>query len=391
MLTQRLPYAPDRGDRIRAYHLMRTLAAGAEVHLVSLVHDTAEAARASELTGIAASVRVAPTPRLRNLAGAALALPTGRPLTHLLLDSPELAPAIADAVSRVDPEVVLAYGSGMMRLAMQPPLSGLPCVLDMVDADSAKWSALAAASPPPMRWIYEREARTLARFERAAMKHAHATLVVNERERALLRALDGGAPIHVAGNGIDIDAFARRGPPATRRRIVFCGVMNYTPNVQGAEFLATEVWPLVRAAHPDADLAIVGASPSPAVRRLADPRKGIEVTGTVPDVRPWLWESAAAAAPLHTARGIQNKVLEAIAAGLPSVVTSAVADGLPAEVLPACLVADTATRFAAGLSELLSVPSSERHRLASSAALSGLTWEERLREVPELLADALRA
>ncbi len=122
--------------------------------------------------------------------------------------------------------------------------------------------------------------------------------------------------------------------------------MSYPPNAEAAEWLAREVWPRVRASHPAATLALVGSDPPPAIRRLADSDPLIEVTGHVPDVKPWLWESAVAAAPLRVARGIQNKVLEAVAAGLPCIVSSEVYDGLPEEIRPACEVADSAERCA---------------------------------------------
>jgi len=388
-LTHRLPYAPNRGDRLRAYQLLRTLAAsGAEVDLISLAHDAEEASHAADLNGLAASVHVARVPRLRNLTRGAFLLPSQRPLTHALLDAPDITDVIARVRRDRQPDVVLAYCSGMARFALEPALADLPCVVDMVDADSAKWAALAETTPWPKRYVYTREARCLSRFEARAMQHASATLVVNAREREILRRLTPDARILIVENGIDVDAFTPTAAPTEDPTVIFCGVMNYAPNSAGAAWLAREAWPIVRATLPAARLLLVGASPTQDVRALADADRSIAVTGTVPDVRPFLAQSAVAAAPLHTARGIQNKVLEAVAAGLPCVVTSTVADGLPKDVEPACLVADAAQAFADALLALLHQSGRERRALAASASLDRLRWTSRLQQVPDILRDA---
>jgi glycosyltransferase involved in cell wall biosynthesis len=278
----------------------------------------------------------------------------------------------------------------MARFALEPPLDAIPCLLDMVDADSAKWADLSQVTSGPKRLVYTREARGLARFEVKAMRHAYRTLVVNQRERDILHALAPDAQIEVMENGVDLAKFAPpAGPPPASATSVFCGVMNYVPNEQGALWLANEVWPIVRAARPDARLVLVGASPTPAVQALAAP--DIAVTGTVDDVKPYLWNAAAAAAPLWTARGIQNKVLEAVAAGLPCVVVPPVAEGLPPEVTPACPVATTAAAFAESLLSLLAATPEGRRELARQARIVALAWERRLGSLNALAREAVAA
>jgi sugar transferase (PEP-CTERM/EpsH1 system associated) len=389
-LTHRLPYAPNRGDRVRAFHLLKAMAPHAQVDLLSLVHDEEEASHAGDLRDIVATTTIARVPRLLNhLRGAAL-LATSRPLTHVLLDSPDVIPAIHTLMRQHPPDLVFAFCSGMMRFAMLPPLDKVPCILDMVDADSAKWDDLARIKSVPARWIYAREARCLGAFEASAMRHARATLVVNARERDILRRHSANARVDVLENGVALHAFSPTGPPSPNPVVVFCGVMNYAPNEQGAIYLAREVWPLVRKARPDARLMIVGALPTPSVIALGKD-EGVTVTGAVDDVKPYLWDAAVAAAPLWTARGIQNKVLEAVAAGLPCVVVPPVAEGLPPEVTPACPVASDAASFARTLLELLSMTPAERRNRAGLAPLENLTWERRLQALPELLLAAARA
>jgi glycosyltransferase involved in cell wall biosynthesis len=279
----------------------------------------------------------------------------------------------------------------MARFALEPPLTDVPFVLDMVDLDSAKWSALAGITAPPMRWIYNREVRCLSQFEIAAARRAFSTLVVNERERTALARLVGDARIDVVENGVDFESLKPPAPPAPGVDVVFCGVMNYQPNVEGALWLARKVWPLVLARRGDARLLLVGSDPTRDIRYLSNPDSRIEVTGRVDDVRPYLWRAALAAAPLRTARGIQNKVLEATAAGLPAVVTPMVADGLPAQVLPACSVADNAASFAAAIIELLDMSPASRRGRAQLARFSELTWETRLANLPGVLEQAVSA
>jgi sugar transferase (PEP-CTERM/EpsH1 system associated) len=377
-LTHRLPWAPNRGDRIRTYHVLRALATRHEVHLLSLVHDQNEAARAAEVREWLASVTPVPVPRLRNLVRAAVRLPGTTPLTFALLDAPRIGSTVRDLVAAHDPRLAVAVCSSMARLLTDQALASVPAIIDMIDVDSAKWSALAERARGPRGWIYAREARVLARAEAAQMAHALAVTVVNEREANHARALAPDADIRVVENGVDVGRFAPPDPPSAGAQVVFCGVMSYAPNAEAAEWLGREVWPGVRRHNPAARLTLVGSDPPAAVRRLADSDSSIAVTGHVPDVKPWLWESAVAAAPLRIARGIQNKVLEAVAAGLPCVVSSQVYDGLPEEIRPACEVADSADLCADRIAALLTLSPEARRQRARTAGVEALEWPRRL-------------
>ncbi len=390
-LTHRLPYAPNRGDRIRAYHMLRALAGHAEVSLVSLVHDREEELHAPDLLPFVSRVETVRVPRPLNFARGAARLFTSVPLTHTLLDAPGLNAAIQRAVTAHPPDVVLAYCSGVAHAAMQAPLRDVPLVLDLVDVDSEKWALYARTTGGPLRWIYKREARCLGRFEEAAARHAHAVLVVNDREREGLAVRVPDARVMTVSNGIDISSFRPDGPPAGAARVVFCGVFNYRPNERGAVWFANNVWPAIRARRPDATLTLVGAHPTSQVIDLGRRDPSIEVTGPVADVRPWLWRSAVAIAPLAEARGLQNKVLEALAAGLPTVTTRIVADGLPAAVLPGCRVEDDPLEFAHAVLRCLAMDPRARRDLACTADLSGLRWEDRLQPLLGVLDAAAQA
>lgn len=386
-LTHRLPYPPNRGDRIRAHHLVRVLSRTMRLDVVSLVHSVEEERDAARLRDFGASVETAMVPRTRNLLSAMLALPTPTPLTHVLLHSPDVGRGIERIMAASRPDVVLAYCSGMAQYALQPPLANTPFVLDMVDVDSAKWSALSASARWPMRMIYRREAIRLQQFENEITMRAAATTVVNDRERAAVHAINPRASVETVSNGIDIDAFRSRDEPSASATVVFCGVFDYEPNEVGALWLAKEVWPHVLKKRPDAAMALVGMNPTRRVRSLAS-AASIDVTGAVADVRPYLWRSAVAAAPLSVARGLQNKVLEAVAAGLPCVVTPQVMDGLPQSVRPACEAASNAEEFAQRLVTLLDATPADRRARAARATLDELSWETQLAPMARLLQNA---
>lgn len=387
-LTQRVPYAPNRGDRIRAYHMLRYFKAQAiPVCVVALAHDDDEMAASSQLDELAEAKHVVRVTRARNLVSAGLQLATDRPLTHLLLDSPKMRPLLERARRTFQPDVVLAFCSGMARFAMEPPLDTLPFVLDMVDVDSFKWDALARAGHGPRRWVYQREARVLRAFEIAATRDAAATLVVSGREAEALQTLDPAFAPEVMPNGVDVGGFRNPGEGSARHEVVFTGVFSYQPNEDGALWLMEHVWPGVRAKVPQAHLTLVGMGPSPTLKRRAA-EANVEVTGTVPDVRPFLWRAAVAVAPLATARGVQNKVLEAVAAGLPAVVTPAVHGGLPDAVRPACRVAGDANTFSEAVVALLGESVEARRALASQARLASLTWEASLQPLADILRRA---
>ena len=388
-LTHRLPYAPNRGDRIRSYHLLRLLARHHEVHVVSLVHDDEEHRHLGEVASIVASARAAKVTTFRNHVAALLALPGGRPLTHVLLASPAFNAAIHESVAAAPPDVVLSFCTGVAPAVFREPLSRVPCVLDMVDVDSEKWSDLAGRTSPPMKWIYQREARTLRAFERQAMERARATTVVSERERMLAeRVLEHTA--QTVPVGVDVNAW---GPPAdveSAPEIVFCAVFNYPPNEEGAEWLATEVWPAVTRQVPNARLRLVGMHPSARVRALTGD-ESIEVTGAVADVRPHVWRAAAAVAPLWLSRGTQTKVLEALAAGVPCIVTPAVLEGLPPAARSACLSRGDAASFAEAIVTCLVHPATEAGRSATRQSVQTLGWDVQLAPFLRILEEAVAA
>lgn len=386
-LTHRLPYAPNRGDRIRAYHLLREMSRFADVSLFSLVHDDEEMSHVEGMP-FARDVTCRRVRRLPNLVRGAMRLPSDRPLTHSLLDAGGTRAALAAMVQANPPDLVVAFCSGMTRFAIEPPLDGRPFVIDMVDVDSAKWGQLAAAARGPRRWIYRREAWTLRAFEAQAASRARATLIVNDRERIALQTIAPSARVLVVPNGIDLERFEPSDPPIDPHDVIFCGVLDYEPNVRGIRWFAADVWPRVRAAVPDARFRVVGLSPTPAIRQLARHDPSIDVVGPVAAVQPYLWSSAVSVAPLHVALGLQNKVLEALACGVPVVVTPEVASGLTDTILRGCATARDPNQFADAVIRFLRATPEDRQRVAAAARLDTMNWSHQLRDLETILRDA---
>jgi len=322
-LAHRVPFPPDRGDKIRSYHVLRHLAREWRVHLCAFAEHEADFDPPLAFRDLLASCHIVRRTRLMPVA-AIQALAKGEPISLPAFAHPDMARAAARV--RADHRVAATYiFSGQMAQYRGPE----PTVMDMVDVDSAKFAAMAPKARWPMRAMLTREAKRLGDYERGVAREVDATLFVSEAEAALFRAGGGQGRIVAIENGIDAatyDPNAIREPRSDEPLIVFTGQMDYRPNIDAVTRFATRILPLVRAACPSARFAIVGRAPTPAVRRLAG--EGVIVTGEVPDTRLWLARAHVCVAPLDLARGIQNKLLEAMAMARPVVASTAAAEGI---------------------------------------------------------------
>jgi sugar transferase (PEP-CTERM/EpsH1 system associated) len=237
--------------------------------------------------------------------------------------------------------------------------AGTPRVMHFGELDSDKWRQYAERSAPPISWVYSREQRTLLEFERRIARSSTENVVCTPLELEVFQRQIPGASCVVLRNGVDLERFHPRDNAPQPGEIVFTGVMNYLPNAEGCAWFVREILPLVRAKRPEARFTIVGSSPTRAVKELAEV-PGVSVTGFVPDTRVQLSRAVLAVAPLRIARGIQNKVLEALAMGLPVVGTSPATQGVEGQPGRDFLVADEAPAFAARVVELLERPDEAR-------------------------------
>ncbi|MBL8838125.1 MAG: TIGR03087 family PEP-CTERM/XrtA system glycosyltransferase [Alphaproteobacteria bacterium] len=351
LIAHRFPYPPDKGDRIRTWNLLTALSRHYVVHVGAFVHEPVSA---GHVEAVKAACRgrchFEPVNGLVGRARALLGLATGEPLSVRFLASSAMRRWVDDIVAAGKPELAVASASTVAPYAAR--VGAARSVLDLVDVDSDKWRQYAATRRGAAAWLYAREADKLLAFERALIARFDATLLTTPHEVATMRALvpGHGARIHHFGNGVDHAYFSpdRRYPdpyPAGTRAIVLTGSLDYWPNVDAAVWFAREALPLVRAHAPDAMFYAVGHNPAADVVSLGA-RDGVHVVGGVPDVRPYLAHAAAVVAPLRVARGVQNKVLEAMAMGRPVVTTSKVMQGILATPATELLVADEPQDFA---------------------------------------------
>jgi sugar transferase (PEP-CTERM/EpsH1 system associated) len=365
------------------------------VDLGCLMDDPADSQHLPVLHACCADVHVAPVTRGGRIVRTLFGTRPGQPLSLAWFHEPGLARWVRANLSTRHYEAVMVYSSAM---ATYIPLgTGGPLrILDMVDVDSEKWRAYAESADGPKRLLWAREARTLLAFERRAAAQFDRTLLVSAQEAQTFAALapEVAPRIDWVENGVDIANFDpagdwpnpfAAGPPA----IVFTGTMNYRPNIEAVSFFAKEVMPRLASLTPSPHFHIVGANPSPAVRALAElPR--VHVTGSVPDVRPYLAHAAVVVAPLRIARGIQNKVLEAMAMARPVVASPEAHEGVRAVAGRDLLVANGAENMTAAVAQVLAGRVPGLGTAARAAVLGGHDWKATLTRLDDMLTTMSR-
>lgn len=395
-LVHRLPYPPNKGDKIRSFQLLKYLGRRFRVHLGTFVDDTDDEQYVDEVRAHCAGLYVE---RLSPMAGrlkSALALLGRRPLTLAYYRSAGMRNWVSRTIMEHRIRRAFVFCSSMSQYVEGRP--ELQAVTDFVDVDSAKWVEYAKKHRWPMSAIYRREGRALLEFERAAAAASSAAIFCTPAEVALFRRL---APeceprLRSIRCGVDADFFrpdpVRDCPYVPGGPVIaFTGAMDYWPNADAACWFAKEVLPRIAARVADVRFCIVGMNPTAAVRALAiDPR--IVVTGKVPDVRPYLQHAALVVAPLRIARGVQNKVLEAMAAARPVIVSRTAAGGISAELGTEVAVADGAEEFEREATRLLGTEEGERMGARARARIeSSYDWDSSLASVVELLEEAAPA
>jgi len=389
-LAHRVPYPPNRGDKIRGFHLLKHISRHARVHLIAFADDEADCSHQAALAPFTATCTI--VRRSIGQGRAVLtALATGKPASLSAFRSRDVSRAVERVLAGHEVATIFAF-SGQMAQYLPEGFAG-QVVMDFVDMDSAKFAAYAEAARWPMRWLMCREARLLGQFERDVASRADASLFVSTAEAAFFQASGAGGNVFAIENGIDTQYFnpaaAYARPEETRRLIVFTGQMDYRPNVDAVDRFARRILPLVRDSVPEACFTIVGRKPDPRVLALAD-LPGVLVTGEVADVRGWLASAAVVVAPLGVARGVQNKVLEAMAMARPVVASPAAAEGI--DHAGTIRVADGAPAFVAAVVELIGDPAGAAAlgQHARARAVERYGWEARLAALDPVMGFAAR-
>jgi sugar transferase (PEP-CTERM/EpsH1 system associated) len=383
-LVHRLPYPPDKGDKIRSYNLLKHLAARYEVHLGCFIDDTRDEKYIADVEAFCASSKIVPLNPVLATVGSATGLLTGEPMSWPYYRNKELMTWVGETLNSRPVGSIVCYSSPMSQYVKDSDFDGRR-IMDFVDVDSDKWRQYARSKRWPMRWIYAREADRLLIFEQSVARDFDGSIFVTPNEKKLFDDLapDSAGKHFSIANGVAADYFDPSIEFAcpfkeSAKPIVFTGMMNYWANVDAVTWFAEEIFPSLRNADESVEFWVVGASPTSEVASL-ESVDGITVTGRVPDVRPYLKHAALVVAPLRIARGIQNKVLEALAMGCPVVCTVQAASGLrEVDNMPVAVV-DEATGFAeAVLAELRAPADSSTGKRNRQYVLDHYDWNRNL-------------
>lgn len=393
-LTHRIPYPPNKGDKIRSYHVLRYLAERYEVFLGGFIDDPRDWRYVETVQRWCRQCRFYPLrPRratLRSLAG----FVKGQALTLPYYGDSRMQDWVRRCVTEQDIDAAFIFSSSMAQYLDGEAYNGLRRVIDFVDVDSDKWEQYSRAKKWPLSWVYRREGRRLGQYEGRIARSFDASVFVSEREAELFTTRVGDARlISYFDNGVDWNYFSPRPESDTpyepqSRVLVFTGAMDYWANVDAVTWFATEVFPAIRERVSRAEFAIVGSRPTEAVKRL-EKQPGVRVTGAVEDIRPYLEHAHAAVAPLRIARGVQNKVLEAMAMAKPVLASPEALDGIDFPVGYDLQCAETAEQFVALAEPLLET------KLAAPAARDWIKrrydWDTNLSRLHAMLDPAAAA
>ncbi len=389
-LVHRLPYPPNKGDKVRSYNLLKHLLKHHHVFLGTFIDDPEDAEHIATLRGMCADIHVAKlNPRFAKI----------RSLNGLLADEPLTLRYYRDAAlqnwvdktchkHKIDAAVI--FSSAMAQYVESK--SRLPTVIDFVDVDSAKWTQYAPKHRWPMSWLYRREGEYLLDYERKMAAQADRSFFVTEAEVALFASLapECGVRAEAMCNGVDADYFSpfpARPSPFVQDEIpiVFTGAMDYWPNIDAVTWFAAEVLPDLRQRLPQARFYIVGRRPTPEVLALA--REHIIVTGTVPEVRPYLQHAGVVVAPLRVARGIQNKILKAMAMERPVIASADCAAAVDAKKGAELITATTAAEFIEAIDTQLANPDASIAigHAARARVVERYSWEAHMSQIDRYL------
>ena len=390
-LAHRIPYPPNKGDKIRSFNILKYLARSYRVHLGAFVDDPHDMRYLDKLEALCESTFLVPLSstraRIRSLSG----LVRNTALSPPYFYDKRMMDWVDSQLANVNLQRIFVFSSPMAQYFLGNNSSQIRRVVDFVDVDSDKWRQYADRKPWPLSWLYHREAETLLQFEREISMKFDVSLFVSAEEAALYRQLvpEAAASISYLENGVDHDFFmpdADYDDPYTggRDALVFTGAMDYWANIDAVSWFAKEVFPRIRAVVATAEFAIVGARPSREVRELSS-LPGVLVTGAVRDIRPYLAHARVAVVPLRIARGVQNKILEAMAMARPVVATRVAVEGIDIAGEDGLEIADSSSEFAEKTIRLLQSTGTSTVMSSRYWVCRRYDWEHNLEKLDDYL------
>ena len=364
-LSHRIPYPPNKGDKIRSYHILKHLSQRYRIFLGTFVDDAEDWQYLEGLEQYVEEHFCLPLNPLWSQVKGVTALALGEPISNPYYFDRKLQRWVDQVIERENPTKLFLYSSSMAQYVMDSKYQNRRRVIDFVDVDSDKWRQYAEKKSGVMKWVYQREHRYLLEFERKAAAQFNASLFVSDHEAALFKQMapESQEKIGAVSNGVDLEYFCDTSEletpyPNENPVLVFTGAMDYWANADAVQWFCDEVFPLIKRITESAEFYIVGINPSNQVLELGK-RDGVTVTGRVEDIRPYIHFAKVAVAPLQIARGIQNKVLEAMANSTAVVATSAAMEGIAIPEDLQVLIQDTPEQFSNKVVELLNTHEAE--------------------------------
>ncbi|MCX5680466.1 MAG: TIGR03087 family PEP-CTERM/XrtA system glycosyltransferase [Candidatus Omnitrophica bacterium] len=349
-ITHRVPYPPNKGEKIRAFYFIRHLSEKHRIFLYSLCDDKNDLKYREELKKYCVGVNLYCIHPLSARINALMRLFTRYPVTFGYFWSARMKRDIRKKVNEKEIDLVFASSSSTAQYALDIDLK--PKIIDFIDMDSDKWAVFAKTSIPPFSSVYALESNRIRKWEKSINEIFTSSIVTTEDERKKLEAVDprGKEKTHVIANGIDLDYFIPQVKEPAYKNLIFTGQMDYLPNIDAVKYFYKDILPLIRRKVPDIRFFIVGRNPSLSIKNSCGEAV---VTGEVNDIRPYLTEAAVFVAPLRISFGIPNKVLQAMALGIPVVATSQILRAIRAVPERDILIGDTPEEFARKVIELL--------------------------------------
>jgi sugar transferase (PEP-CTERM/EpsH1 system associated) len=382
-LTHRVPFPPDKGDRIRSYNIIKWLARHHSISLMSVSHEPAHPKSYEVLREYCDSVEVVKINSKLSSLRSGLCLLTKNPLTLSAFYSQRFQKAVRRTLEKTKFDLIYIYSSSMAQYVLDA--TPIPKLMDFIDVDSQKWFDYAKQARGPMRAIYYREGISLRAYERLVAAQCTHNLVTSKTELKLFKTVIPNAPVMAVPNGVEMPKEPLRS--YRPNKLVFVGAMDYFPNVDAMLYFTGEIFPLIRKEIADVQLYIVGRNPPSRIRDLGK-LKNVTVTGRVQEIGPFLNDAAASIVPLRIARGMQNKILEAMAHGVPVIATTIALEGIEARPGTELLLGDNARAFADMTIAVLR-DKALRQSISSSAyslVQNKYDWEQNIRGVIHLIS-----
>ena len=387
-LCHRIPFPPDKGDKIRAFHILRHLQKFFRIHLGCFYDDPADEGHIQILRREVASLNCLRIGQALAKFKAVTRVRPGQALSVSYYQNEEMAEWVRTIARDNHIAQVFVFCSVMAPYA--DLVSNVPKFLDMVDIDSEKYASYGQSSGFPFNVVWSREARTLLKFERAMIRRFDRTIFASQAEKLRFDVLAPESREHTdwVTNGVDTSYFSPElqflSPFESRPAIVFTGAMDYRPNIEAVLWFAKQVLPAVARHKKNPIFYIVGSNPHPDVQKLSV-QDNVVVTGKVPDIRPYLAHASLSVAPLRIARGIQNKVLEAMAMGVPVIVSTEAFKSINATPGHDLIVADDADEMVRAVNEILDLHHDQLGSNARRRVCENYGWESNLSRLKKML------